>query len=162
MKRRTVILLGSLVAVLCLPIGFAIAQSTLPEPDVPIGESREDPDPATDPAQQMEALNSAIQTGDAAAEAHAIEAIRQEILSRVSRADREAAESAPPEAVVPPGTKTYLAPSMPDEVIASCEANIAKGAEDELCELLVLRDEGKIRSGAFTPEQQSAALREGP
>jgi hypothetical protein len=160
MKKRTSILLGSLVALLCVPIGFAVAQSTLTEPDVPVAETNEDPDPSTDPVQELDALNKAVQAGDAAAEAQAAEAMRQEILSRSSQTDREAAESAPPEEEVPPGTITYLAPSMPDEVVSQCEENIAKGEEDELCELIVLRNEGKIRSGAFTAEQQSATLRE--
>ena len=101
----------------------------------------------------------AAQSGNEAAEANAVEALRQEILSRASQGNREAAESAPPEVDLPPGTKTYVAPSMPDEVVSSCEENLEE-AEDELCELIVLRDEGKIRSGAFTPEQQSAALKE--
>ncbi len=160
MKKRTSVLLGCLAALLCLPIGFAIAQTAMPEQDISVAETHKDPDPSTDPVQELNALHRAAQAGDKAAEAQAAVAVRQEILSRLSQADREAAESAPPEPVVPPGTKTYLAPSMPDEVVSRCEEEIKNGGGSELCELIVLRDEGKVRSGAFTPEQQNAALKE--
>lgn len=160
MNKRTTVLLGSLVAVLCLPIGFAIGQTAMPEQVMPAGETHEDPDPSTDPVRQFDALNKAAQAGDEAAEVEAVEAMRQEILSRSSQEDREAAESAPPEPVVPPGTKTYLAPSMPDEVVQRCEEDIQKEAASELCQLIVLRDEGKVRAGAFTAGEQSAVLEE--
>lgn len=146
---------------LCFPIGFAIAQTALPEQAPPVTETHEDPDPSTDPVKELQALEAAQRDGNPTSEAEAAEAIRQEILSRSSQEDREAAESAPPEVSVPPGTKSYLAPSMPEEVVSRCEAEIAKGDEgNELCELIVLRAEGKIRSGAFSPEQQRAALEE--
>jgi hypothetical protein len=160
MKKRTSVLLGGFVALLCIPIGFAVAQTAIPEQDLSVAEMHKDPDPSTDPVQELNALHKAAQEGDKAAEARAAASMRQEILSRLSQPDREAAESAPPEPVVPPGTKTYLAPSMPDEVVSRCEEEIERGSENELCEMIVLRDEGKVRSGAFTPEQQSAALKE--
>jgi hypothetical protein len=161
LKKRTSLLLGCLVAVLCLPVGFAIAQSTVAEPEgPPVAETHEDPDPSTEPAQELKALEKAHQEGNEAAEAEAAEAVRQEILSRDSQEEREAAEAAPPAPEVPPGTESYLPPTVPQEIVSHCEETLASGAEDQLCELVVLHAEGKIRSGAFSSEEQHAVLAE--
>lgn len=149
------------MAVLCLPVGFAIAQSTVAQPEGhPAEPTHEDPNPSTDPVQELQALNRAHNEGNKAAEAEAAEAVRQEILSRDDQAEREAAESAPPAPEVPAGTKSYLPPSVPQTIVSHCEETLAEGNTDELCELVVLHAEGKIRSGAFSPEQQSTILAE--
>lgn len=161
MRKRTSLLIGCIVAVLCLPVGFAIAQSTVPQPEShPVEPTHEDPNPATDPAQELQALERADQEGNKAAEAEAAEAVRQEILSRDGQAEREEAESAPPAPEVPPGTKSYVPPTVPQAIVSHCEETLAKGNQDQLCELVVLHAEGKIRSGAFSPEQQSTILAE--
>ena len=161
MKKRTSLLVGCIAAVLCLPVGFAIAQSTVGQPEThPVEPTHEDPNPATDPTQELQALEQAHQEGNAAAEAEAAEAVRQEILSRDGQAEREEAESAPPAPEVSPGTKSYLPPTLPQAIVSHCEETLAAGNEDQLCELVVLHAEGKIRSGAFSPEQQSSILAE--
>lgn len=149
------------MAVLCLPVGFAIAQSTVAEPQGrPAEPTHEDPNPSTDPAQELRALEQADQEGNEAAEAEAAEAVREEILSRDGQAEREAAEAAPPAPEVPPGTKSYVAPAVSPAIVSNCEETLGEGKEDQLCELVVLHAEGKIRAGAFSPEQQSAILAE--
>jgi hypothetical protein len=70
----------------------------------------------------------------------------------------QATESAPQEAAVPPGTRSYLPPSTPAVLVDGCRDELAKGSEDQLCQLIVLHAEGTIRSGAFSAEQQRAAL----
>lgn len=161
MKRRTSVLIGIVVAVLCLPIGFAIAQATIAEPELPpVAESHEDPDPSTDAVQEMQALQKAHDEENQAAEKQAAAAMREEILSRMSPEDRAAAEAAPPQEPVPPGTKSYVPPSIPPEAVSKCENELAKTPGLELCELIVLHAQGKIRSGAFSADQQSAALQE--
>lgn len=159
MKKRTSLLVGCIVAVLCLPVGFALAQSTIGLPEShPAEPTHEDPNPATDPTQELQALEQADQAGNKSAEAEAAEAVRQEILSRDDQADREAAETAPPAPEVPAGTKSYLPPTVPQAIVSHCEETLAAGNTDELCELVVLHAEGKIRSGAFSPEQQNTIL----
>ena len=86
MKRRMTFLLGCIAAALCVPVGFAIAQSAMTAPEAPATEipvTHDDPDPTTDPGQQMAALNKAQAEGDTAAEAEAVAGIREEIMSRV-------------------------------------------------------------------------------
>ena len=164
MKKRTrVVLLGCLAALLCIPAGFAIAQATMDEPpEIPFYERHEDPDPSTNAPEEAEAMNQAHEEGNVKAEEEAAEAVRQEILSRDSEADREAAENAPPQAEVPPGTKTYIPQSLPKVAVERCEEKLANGKEvpDPLCELIVLHEEGKVRAGAFSAEQQATALQE--
>lgn len=157
-KRPRVFLLVALGALVCVPAGLAIAQAA--EDDGPsIEETREDPDPVTDPVKEMEALNRAHELGDAEAEAEAVDAVREEILSRLPQEDREAAEAAPDEAGVPPGTLSYIPDSAPPAVIEQCQDRV-KESEDQLCELILLHDEGKIRAGAFSVAQQENALEE--
>jgi hypothetical protein len=146
---------------LCLPVGFAIAQSTVGQPEGhPVEPTHEDPNPSTDPIRELQALEQADREGNAAAEAEAAEAVRQEILSRDGQTEREEAESAPPAPEVPPGTKSYVPPTVSPVIVSRCEETLAEGREDQLCELVVLHAEGKIRSGAFSPEQQSTILAE--
>ena len=159
MKTRTSVLVGCLVAALCAPVGFAIAQAAMPSPEPPVGETREDPDPTTNPIELKSALERATAAGDREAEAAAAEAMRQEVLSRVPQADREAAEAAPPEPEVPAGTKTFIPDAITEETITHCRESLA-GGSDEVCELVLLHAEGKVRSGAFSAEEQAEALEE--
>jgi hypothetical protein len=161
LKKRTSLLVGCIAAILCLPVGFAIAQSTVAQPEShPVEPTHEDPNPGTNPAQELSALERADKEGNPAAETEAAEAVRQEILSRDAQPEREEAEAAPPAPEVPPGTKSYVAPTVPQVIVSRCEETLAEGNTDELCELVVLHAEGKIRSGAFSPEQQSTVLAE--
>lgn len=158
-KRKRMALVASITAVLCVPAVFAIAHAAEGNGANDVNTAtHDDPDPATDPRQEYEALNKAQDEGNAAAEKSATEAMRDEILSRVTPEQREAAEATAQQPHVPAGTHTYIPPSMPKAVVERCEAEI-KEREEPLCELIVLHAEGKVRSGAFTLQEQSEALR---
>lgn len=118
-----------------------------------------DPDPTTNPVQQYENLQRAHAEGDATAVRKAAEEMREEHLSRLPPDAREAALNAPQQPDVPADTLAYIPPSMPQEVVDKCRASRKEGA-DPLCELIVLHDEGKIRSGAFSASEVAAAVEE--
>lgn len=157
MKRSRAVLLGTVVAVLCVPAAFAVAEFT--QTDDPVNEwSHEDPDPSTDGVEALEALEAAHDSSDSQAEQEAAGALRKEIQSRQSPEERAAAEAAPEEADVPPGTVGYIADEVPDVIVEGCEQRLDKGQEDRFCELIILNAEGKARSGPYTTEQIDAVL----
>jgi hypothetical protein len=86
-------------------------------------------------------------------------AVRAVDLSLMDREEREAYEAAPPEAPVPKGTLAFIPDSVPASMVEQCEEEIAKDGNEPLCELVILHDEGKVRSGAFSPQGVAAALR---
>ena len=158
-KRKRMALVASITAVLCVPAAFAIAHAAEGNGANDVNTAtHDDPDSATDPQQEYEALNKAQGEGNAAAEKSATEAMRDEILSRVTPEQRETAEATAQQPSVPASTHTYIPPSMPKAVVERCEAEI-KEREEPLCELIVLHAEGKVRSGAFTLQEQNEALR---
>lgn len=159
MKRGRAVLVGAVVAVLCVPAAFAVGELT--QTDDPVNEwSHEDPDPSTDGVEALEALEDARSSSNAQTEQDAADALRKEIQSRQSPEERAAAEAAPEEADVPPGTVGYIAEEVPDVIVEGCEQRLDKGQEDRFCELIVLNAEGEARSGPYTAEQIDAALEE--
>jgi len=117
-----------------------------------------DPDPTTNPVQQYENLQRAHAEGDSAAVRETAEEMREEHLSRLPPDAREAVLNAPQQPDVPADTLAYIPPSMPRAVVDKCRDSLKKRA-DPLCELIVLHDEGKIRSGAFTASEVAAAVK---
>jgi len=156
---RAVLLVG-FVAVLALPVGFAIAQVVQGQQYDESGEwLHRDPDPSTDPIVMGEHLREARATGNTAEEDRVLEEIHVEALSRLSPEERAAAESAPPAPDVPEGTQAYIPPYKPSvALLEDCEKRISEEKATPMCELSVLHAEGRIRSGAFSPEQIAEIL----
>jgi hypothetical protein len=158
-KPIFVLILGAVLAGLCVPAGFAVAEIT--QTSDPGNEwSHEDPDPSTDGIQALKNLEAAQSSGAPRAEQEAVDALRAEVVSRMAPEDRAAAEAAPKEVEVPQGTVGYIADEVPGVIVEGCETRLLKGQEDPFCELLILNAEGKARSGPYTSAQIDAALKE--
>ena len=113
---------------------------------------------AMTPIKQYERLQRAHAEGNSAAVREAAEEMREEMLSRLPPDEREAALNAPRQPDVPADTLAYTPPSMPQETIERCKVSLKEGS-DPLCELIVLHDEGGIRSGAFSTSEVDAAVK---
>lgn len=152
-------LLTGLVALLALPVGFAVAQVVQDQPSAGPSEWRHlDPDPGTDPIEMGKRLKAAEESGNEVEFNQVTAEIREEILSRLSPDERAAAESAPPAAPVPEGTKAYIAPSVSSVFVDECMRKASEERSDELCELIVLHAEGRLRSGAFSAGEVAEIL----
>ena len=150
-----------ILALLLVPAGFAVGQ--VADGDLPFvsqGDDHSDPDPGTDPVQRLNALRQAAQEGDSAAEKAAADAVRDEILSRMPSDEQEAARNAPKEANVPDGTVAYIPPTVPTELVESCERALAADPSDKLCSLIVLNSEGKAEPGAYSQAEVERTLEE--
>jgi hypothetical protein len=153
------VLLTGLVALLALPIGFAVAEMAQEQRPDEHGEWRHlDPDPSTDPVEMGNRLKAAPESGDTAALDQVTAEIREEILSRLGPRERAAAESAPPAPSVPEGTVAYIPSSVPSVLIDECAERVSAGKATALCELAVLHAEGRVRSGAFSAEEIAEIL----
>lgn len=151
-RNLKVVLLAILTLAISLPAGFAVAQ-VIDSPEAEQApETRLDPDPSSNAIAEADALRKAEESGDQEAIGKTAEAVHAEWLSRLGEDDRKAAESAPPEVQVPLGTEVYIPPSMPEQLVTQCEALLRERGQEEVCELAILHDEGKVRSGAFSAE----------
>lgn len=154
-------LLAVIVLAVSLPAGFAIAQVVdRSESDEPL-PTHVDPDLSTDAVELNNAAIEAREAGDQAAYDKAIEAMHDEWLSRLSPEERQAAEASLPEPDVPDGTYAYVNETVTYDQVKGCRRLLEERGSEILCELIVLYDEDKIRSGAFTLEQATAAIEEG-
>lgn len=163
MRKRRLIVLGCIVA-LAAAIGIPVALATgdeSPKLNMSTDENtltHNDPDPSTDPQEEWAHFNQAGQEGDQQALKQAAEEMRQEMLSRDTPEQREAAEATKQELNLPPNTETYIPSNIPQDVIDRCRAELASGEPEVLCELEVLNSEGKVRTGAFTAQEQNDIL----
>lgn len=159
MRSRFALITSAIVVGLAVSAAFAIAE--IGQTNDPVNEwSHEDPDPATDGIQALKDLEAAHDSVDSGAEQEAVDNLRNEIVSRMAPEDRVAAETAPAEADVPPGTIGYIADEVPDVIVEGCEKRLREGQDDSFCELLILNAEGKARSGPYTAEQIASVLKE--
>lgn len=153
--------LTGLVALLALPVGFAVAQVVQDQSSGEAGEWRHlDPDPSTDPVAMGNRLAEAQASGNAAELDRVTAEIREELISHLGPEERAAAESASPEPDVPAGTVAYIAPSIVPALVDDCVEKVKEGTADALCKLVVLHSEGRVRAGAFSAEQVAEALGE--
>ncbi|HEX8752242.1 MAG TPA: hypothetical protein VF731_02395 [Solirubrobacterales bacterium] len=157
MKYRLVLVIGAALA-LSLPAGFAAAQAVQGSASGPGAAAETDPNPATNPLAEHQAAEEAYAAGNEVALEKASAEIREEQLSRVQPEEREAEESAPPQVQVPKGTLAYLPPSMPSSIIANCEKTLKERGSEPLCTMILLHSEGKLRAGAFSPQQVNEAM----
>lgn len=155
MRRRSrLIILGVFAALLTVPIGFALAGSA----------SGPDPDPSTDPGRAYQDLQQAISSGNSASEQKAADAVRSEIVSRMSPEERASALNASDQTSVPDGTDLYIAPNAAPtaQAVDRCKAQLAADdgriAGDELCKFVVLYSEGKLTAGSYTAAQAASIL----
>jgi hypothetical protein len=152
----------ALVTALALPVGFAAAQAIRDEATEADPHLRETPEQVRYLAEQKEVAEQAYAAGDTAAVDKAADAIRDVQLTLMDDEERQAAEAAPPQAPVPEGTLAFVPDSMPTSTIELCVEELREKDTEPLCELIVLHAEGKIRSGAFSPQEVEQALRGGP
>lgn len=157
--RVKAFLLTGLIALLALPVGFAVAQAIQGQPSSESGEWLHlDPDPSSDPVAMGNRLREARESGNAAELNRVLAEIHDEALSRLSPDERAAAEAAPAEVRVPEGTQAYVAPSVPSVLVDECAKRIANEKADTLCGLIVLHAEGRVRSGAFSAQEVADIL----
>lgn len=160
-NKHRVSLMVVIVLAASLPTGFALGQVVnQPESEQP-PITHLDPDPSTDPIVMREALEKAVEEGDRASIDKATSAIHDEWLSRLGDEERVAAEAASPQPEVPAGTVAYVSDAVTPEQAQHCREVVAERGKEALCELIILHDEGKLRTGAFTDEQIVEALGSG-
>jgi hypothetical protein len=161
-KHRKRFSLTLLVVALALPVGFAASQAIGNDGGEVDPHLQETPEQVHYLAEQKEAAEEAYAAGDEAALDRAAAAIRDVNLSLMDNEEREAYEAATPEAEVPDDTLAFIPDSMPASLVERCEEEVSERGNEPLCELVILHDEGKIRSGAFSPQEVEQALGSSP
>lgn len=165
LSSRSRIVVGAVALFLCVPVGFGVARVAAPvnQDTDPNLVTHEDPDPSSNPKEIGQAASDAYSEGDAEGLEEAVNNMRTEIQSRMTPEQREKSQSASQQKAVPPGTAAFIPDSMPIDLVKQCEEDLKTGelketGDADLCRLIVLHSEGKVRSGAFSAEELHEAL----